>query len=132
MNVCADSSAFVAIKNSADPNHEAAYKIFTAYAGSDTGIITSNFIIAESVTVISQKVSHKAAIEFREQDLAGIQIVRITEELEEHAFEIFRSLTSKNVSFIDCTSFALMRSLGLTTAFSFDEHFVQQGFKLLR
>jgi len=131
MIVFADSSAFVAVKNVADPNHEAAYKIFSAYAGSDIGIMTSNLIIAESLTVISQKVSHRAAVEFREQDLAGIQIVRITEELEGKAFEIFRSLTSKNVSFIDCASFALMRERGITTAFSFDEHFTRQGFTLL-
>jgi len=37
-----------------------------------------------------------------------------------------------NVSFIDCTSFALMRERGITTAFSFDEHFTRQGFVLLQ
>lgn len=34
-------------------------------------------------------------------------------------------------SFTDCTSYVVMKELGIKTAFTFDEHFRQMGFKLL-
>lgn len=132
MNLFVDSSAFVALRSVEDPSHNQAVALLQRTGDEHAELVTSNFIIAESITVISQKVSQWDAVDFREHDLAAIRVVRITEELEDQAFEIFRNLTSKNVSFIDCTSFAVMRSLGFTTAFAFDEHFTQQGFTLLR
>lgn len=132
MNLFVDSSAFVALRSVKDPSHQRALELMQEVGDTYAELVTSNFIIAESITVISQKVSHWDAVDFREHDLAALRVVRITEDLEDQAFEIFRELASKNVSFIDCTSFALMRSLGITTAFAFDEHFTQQGFILLK
>ena len=132
MNLFIDSSAFVALRSVEDPAHRRALQLMQAVGNDYAEFVTSHFIIAESITVISQKVSHHDAVDFRDHDIADIRVMRITEELEYQAFEIFRNLTSKNVSFIDCTSFALMRSLGLTTAFAFDDHFKQHRFKLLK
>jgi len=33
---------------------------------------------------------------------------------------------------VDCTSFEVMRSRSITTAFAFDEHFEEQGFATLK
>lgn len=132
MEVFVDSSAYVAVKNIDDPHHKASVDILAKLTSAHTPLVTSNYVLAESITVISQKVSHQAAVDFREKNILETRIVRVSDELEDQAFEFFRTLTSKNVSFIDCTSFALMRSLGLTTVFSFDEHFTQYGFKLLK
>jgi predicted nucleic acid-binding protein len=38
---------------------------------------------------------------------------------------------SKTLSLVDCTSFVVMRQLGLNTAFAFDKHFQLQGFRCL-
>jgi len=132
MNLFIDSSAFVALRSVEDPSHRQAVALMQTIGDGYSEFITSNFIIAESTTVISQRVSHYDAVDFREHDLSSIRVVSISEELEEQAFEIFRNLTSKNISFVDCTSFAVMRSLGITTAFAFDSHFKQHGFKLLK
>ncbi len=132
MTVFVDSSAFVALRYVDDPHYKTAKQIVSKLRLQDTQLVTSNFIIAESITVISQKASHQDAIEFYEQDLAAVEIVSISEELEDKAFEIFKKLTSKNVSFVDCISFALMREQKIKTTFTFDEHFRQQGFKVLK
>jgi hypothetical protein len=55
-------------------------------------------------------------------------MIRITEALEDQAWEVFARYDDKDFSFTDCTSFAVMQQLGITTTFAFDEHFEQFGF----
>lgn len=38
---------------------------------------------------------------------------------------------SRALYLIDCTSFEIMRQLGLGTAFTFDPHFSEQGFEVI-
>jgi predicted nucleic acid-binding protein len=54
-----------------------------------------------------------------------------TESHETAAGEIFESYSDQDFSFTDCTSFAVMRALGLSEAFTGDKHFVTTGFQLV-
>jgi len=131
MTIFVDTSAFVALNVSTDSQYDKAVDLVDRFREKQPKYITSNYIIAEAITIISQKASHQRAIRFYEEDLNNILIIRISPETEIEAFETFKKLTSKNVSFVDCTSFALMREMNIKKAFSFDTHFKQQGFKLL-
>ena len=132
MNLFIDSSAFVALNNRLDGTHQRAVELNNSLVGKEFRFFTSNFVISESLTMIAQKVSLERAVRFKEEDFRDVDVVKITEAHEDQAFEIFKHLTSKNISFVDCTSFAVMRSLGITTVFSFDEHFKKMGFKMLQ
>ena len=46
------------------------------------------------------------------------------------AWELFVRHDDKDFLFTDCTSFVIMRELGLTDAFAFNEHFAQMGFRV--
>jgi predicted nucleic acid-binding protein len=46
------------------------------------------------------------------------------------AWSLFVRHDRQGFSFTDCTSFAIMRELGLTDAFAFDDHFAQMGFRV--
>ena len=54
-------------------------------------------------------------------------MIRITQEDEERAWDIFCRHEDKGFSFTDCTSFALMERLGIDAVFAFDDHFAQYG-----
>ena len=127
-----DTSAFVALNNPRDPHHENSLELSLKLEGQLAPLVTTNYILAESYTVISQKVDKETSVYFKENFDPRIKIVRVSEELEEIAWQIFKKIISKNVSYIDCTSFAVMRSLGVTQAFAYDEDFRKEGFKLLR
>ena len=126
-----DTSAFVAIHDSKDPHYDSSQKIIEKLIPQKASLITTNYVLTESYTVISQKVGKDKAISFKESFDPSILIVRVEEELEEAAWQIFKEIKSKNVSFIDCTSFAIMKSYGVREAFAFDEDFKKAGFRLL-
>jgi hypothetical protein len=55
-------------------------------------------------------------------------IHHVTSEIEEEVYALFKKYDDKRVSFTDCTSFALMKRLGIIAAFTFDDEFEQVGF----
>ena len=55
----------------------------------------------------------------------------IGHEIEQLAFELFRKYSDKKLSFTDCTSFALMKKLGIKRAFTFDDNFAKVGFEIV-
>ncbi len=50
-------------------------------------------------------------------------MVAVTPNDEERAWDIFSKYRDQDFSFVDCTSFAVMERIKLSTAFSFDRHF---------
>ena len=126
-----DTSAFVALRNPADPNHKKALKFSLKLEAAQSQLLTSNYVLAETYTVISQKVGKPQAISFKEDFDPSIQTTRVDENLEEVAWKIFKEIESKNVSYVDCTSFAIMKTFNIKQAFSFDEDFKRLGFSLL-
>lgn len=66
-----------------------------------------------------------AAIRITGRIRESYDIERISEEDEKTAWKIIVDFNDKEFSYVDATSFALMTRLGLTRAFSFDDHFSQ-------
>lgn len=128
--ILVDSDVFVALAKKDDTNHKKAKRILKKLTNQPVAFITSNYVFAETVTVISQRISHQAALGF-------IKVVKssrspflcrwIDEEIEELAIQIFSQQTSKNVSFIDCTNIALVRHYNLAAIFSFDSIYKKNG-----
>ncbi|MEX0622120.1 MAG: PIN domain-containing protein [Candidatus Woykebacteria bacterium] len=126
-----DTSAFVALNNPKDPHHKKSLQVSLNLEKESAPFFTTNYILAESYTVISQKVDKEASVYFRENLDLRIRIVRVGESLEETAWEIFKETRSKNVSYVDCTSFAAMKAFNIKRAFAFDDDFKRAGFSLL-
>jgi len=131
-----DTSAFLALVNDKDKNHIAAIELLEQIKNGKIRIkkiITSSYIIDETLTRIRYSVGHREAVEWGKDILASkvIEKTRIDEEIFGSAWELFRTYEDKKLSFTDCTSFALMKKNGIEKAFSFDEDFKRLGFILL-
>jgi uncharacterized protein len=50
---------------------------------------------------------------------------------EIEAIRWMRKYSDKEISFTDCVSFAMMRRFGIHTAFTFDRHFLDAGFRVI-
>jgi uncharacterized protein len=121
-----DTSAWYAYVDKSDAYHSAATQFIRLLT---IPLITSTYILDEITTLIKAHLGHSAAVRFgeklRQEQIA--KLLRITEQDEQRAWEIFVQYHDKGFSFTDCTSFALMEQLQLDTAFAFDEHFRQYG-----
>ncbi len=60
-----------------------------------------------------------------------VEVIHITESIEEKAWQIFKRYSDKTFSFTDCTSFIIMQQLGITDVFTNDHDFEQMGFVIL-
>ncbi|MBE7443755.1 MAG: type II toxin-antitoxin system VapC family toxin [Planctomycetia bacterium] len=54
--------------------------------------------------------------------------MKVTDGIQEEALRLFRKIEHKELSFVDCTSFHLMKKEGIARALTFDAHFAQMGF----
>jgi len=111
-------------------------QIMESLISSENHLITTNFVLDETYTLIRFRVHHKASLELHQtidELIMGnlLNIVYITSELEQLAWRIFERYSDKDFSFTDCSSFSVMRLLKITQVLTNDHHFEQMGFRIL-
>jgi predicted nucleic acid-binding protein len=128
--VFVDTGAWYAVQVTDDIHHAAAQAALHALVESGLPIITSNLVIGETYTLLRTAKGYRAAKRFL--DALGhsrkTERLFITEFLERKAYEILEQYADHPFSFVDATSFALMRQQRMQHAFAFDAHFVTAGF----
>ena len=129
-----DTSAWYAVEVEDDVNHEAACKFLSRIASGKHGVsITTDYILDETLTLLRSRRDLASASGFIDKiwKSKSLRVFWINEDLLEKALNIFRKSDRKSWSFTDCTSFALMRELSVSEAFSFDNHFREAGLQAL-
>jgi hypothetical protein len=127
MKLFVDTGAFIALIDADDENHKAAAAFYRNSKEKGARFVTTNFVVCETMNYLRARISHDIAVLFRENlKKSGFnEVITVTASIEEGAFAIFKRYADKEFSFTDCTSFSIMRSLKLKTAFAFDKHFAQ-------
>jgi predicted nucleic acid-binding protein len=131
--VFVDTSAFVALRNSAEREHERARAALRELITDGGALYTSNYVFAETYTALLVRVGRAEAIEWGRRFRVGsaIELVRAEHGVEEAAWEILENHGDKRWSYVDATSFALIERDGGGEAFAFDAHFAQRGLRVL-
>ena len=120
-----DTGALFAAANAKDKDHQKAKDFLTKLAEEKVILFVTNFIIAETYTLMLRKIGRDEAVEYVEKLRNTAEIERVSEEDENKAWQIILRYQDKDFSYVDATSFAVMERLGIRDAFSFDEHFEQ-------
>jgi len=131
--VFVDTWAWYALADIADADHTLAKLLNEQLLDQGYTFVTTNFVLAETVTLIRYHLHHQAAVQFWKTlhiliDAELVQLVRVTESHEDTAWTIFERYADQKFSYTDCTSFAVMRDLGLEQVFTGDQHFATMGF----
>jgi uncharacterized protein len=132
-SVFVDTSAFVALRNSSEAEHERARSALEGLIAEGAALFTSNYVFAETYTALMVRVGRGEAIEWGRRFRAGgaIDLVHLDRPTEERAWEILEGHDDKRWSYVDATSFALIERDGGAEAFAFDADFVQRGLRVL-
>ena len=120
----------VALVNSRDQYHQKALELSEVYEGHPL-LVTDGILL---------EIGNALARNFKAQSIESINgfqasdeidIVTITPALFQQGFELYKSHTDKTWGLVDWISFAVMREAGVESALTFDQHFVQAGFRAL-
>jgi predicted nucleic acid-binding protein len=127
-----DSSFWVGLLNARDERHPATRDLLERHA--DSSLVTSNHIRGETWTFLRRRAGHGVAVRFLDslERSPRVRVVHVTEDLETQAARWLRRHDERPYSFVDATSFALMKSLKIREALAFDGDFTAAGFHELR
>lgn len=128
-----DSSLWKALIDPRDDFFDKAKKIWESLRNENIRLLTTNYILDESFTLIRKRCGIEVINIFRDHlvsDWKNIKIIRVTIADEANAWKWFLNEWS-NLSFTDCTSFAVMKRLSIDRAATFDNHFAKAGFKII-
>ena len=128
-----DADYFIAINLPEDSNHARAKVLFTRLESRNDDMVTTCDVIDEVATKLSYYRSKMVSERFLNFLFdSNIRIEYINSGRVSSVIALFLKQTSKRVSLTDCANMVIARSLGVTIVCSFDHHYEQNGFKLLR
>lgn len=130
IQIFVDTSFIVALVNERDQYHQRAVELVDQYDAQP--LVTTDSVLLEIANALSR--AYKAeAVQVIEDLLSSdnIEIVHLTPDLFDRAFELYKARQDKTWGLVDCISFVIMRSRNTLTAPTFDQHFVQAGFQAI-
>ncbi|MDO8673144.1 MAG: PIN domain-containing protein [Dehalococcoidia bacterium] len=131
MPVFIDTSAFCALINAKDVNHDAASGAWQVLGEQGEMLCTSNYVLVETIAVLTRQLGLEALRDFHIRFVPVLEVHWIDEPIHRLAMAALLTAGRRQLSLVDCTSFEVMRRLGLETAFVFDPHFGEQGFSCI-
>ena len=128
MNIFVDTSAFLAILDADTPQHPMARATWETVLQKGEHLIITNYVLLETFALAQRRLGLKA-VQTLQIDFIPVLAVHWIDEISHSAgvAALFAS-NRRQLSLVDCTSFQIMRQLGIDTVFAFDQHFVEQRF----
>ena len=118
-----DTSAWFAAYVPSDPQHAIVRQAIEAASR----LVTTDYVVDETLTLLRVRGHSQRALSlgtlFWEGRAARLEYLQPADL--QQAWIIFSQFRDKAWSFTDCTSLAVMRRLGVTSAISLDAHFQQ-------
>jgi predicted nucleic acid-binding protein len=127
----ADTSFWFGLQERRDGRHESARALVARGVGR---VVTTNHVVGETWTLLRRRSGHAAAVGFidRLMVLPDTEVVHVDDALEADAWRWLRSRSEREYSFVDATSFAVMRRRRIREALAFDGDFNAAGFVEVR
>jgi len=93
-------------------------------------IVTSNLVLGETWTLLRRRSGHFAAVGFLDKvgRLPNFEAIYIDKAMTQQAWKWLRRYGDREYSFVDATSFILMKSRRIREALAFDGDFSSAGF----
>ena len=126
-----DTSFWFALQDRGDRRHPEAQAIVGSGIGRS---VTTTVVLGETWTLVRRRMGHHAAVGFldRVMRIADLEVVHVAEDAELDAWQWLRRHAERAYSFVDATSFGVMRRRRIREALAFDGDFTAAGFVEVR
>lgn len=129
--VFVDTSAFLSVLSSTDREHLKARDIWLRILSSDDELVTSNYVLVETTAILQNRLGLDAVRVFEQEVVPAMRVEWIDQATHGTAISAVLASGRRKLSLVDCTSFEILRRLGIEQVFAFDPHFAEQGFTVL-
>lgn len=130
MNIFADTSGLFALLVKNDYMHVRARENFDYFAGQSVQLVTSSFVLVETIALLQQRIGLAPVHDFNAKILPLLEVIWANDKWYTRAMQRLFAQNNRDVSLMDCLSFEIMDSLEIECAFAFDRHFEENGFTI--
>ena len=128
MRIFADTAGLFALQVKNDYMHVRAKQNFAYFAQHRAQLVTSSFVLVETTALLQRRVGLAAVHDFQSKIIPLLEIIWVNVDWYTRAIQRLFALNNRNISLVDCFSFEIMESEEISTVFSFDKHFAENGF----
>jgi predicted nucleic acid-binding protein len=126
-----DTSALIALLAANDEHHPAAAAALRELRDAGEALATHDYVLVETLSLVQRRLGQDVLREFVDGFLPLIDVIWVDRELHASAREMLVAAGRRTISFVDWTSFLVMRRHGIRRAFTFDAEFAAEGFEVL-
>ena len=126
--VFVDTSAFYALMDRSDNNHEEAAGLWESFLKSDFYFHTGNYVVVETLALLQGRLGFEAANLWYRDVLSITNVLWTDESMHNRSYDLWLGIGRRKLSLVDCVSFITMRRYKIEKVFGFDRHFKEQGF----
>lgn len=130
MNIFADTSGLFALLVRNDHMHVRAKLNFAYFSENRAHLVTSSFVLVETIALLQRRVGLMAVHDFQSRIIPLLEIIWVNNDWYTKAMQRLFALNQRTTSLVDCLSFEIMESREITQAFTFDNHFPENGFSI--
>jgi len=130
MIVFADTSALFALLVRDDLMHIRAKENFAYFGREGVQLLTSSYVLMETVALLQRRIGLAPVHDFNAKILPLLEIVWADAVWHGRATQRLLGENRRNVSLVDCLSFEIMEAREIAEAFTFDQHFLDNGFSI--
>lgn len=130
MNAFVDTSALLALLDADEKHHAQAVRSWQRLAEIEAALTTSNYVLLETISVAQRRLGVGAVRALVTEVAPLLDVVFVDEAIHGAGLTALLVSARRDLSLVDCTSFEIIRRLGVGHAFAYDRHFAEQGLAL--
>lgn len=129
--VYVDTSALLPLLDGDDRDHAAVIKALTRIVETRETLVTSSYTVVEAGALVKRRLGATVFQALGETIDRSVEVVWVDESLHRRAWVKAAAEERQGPSLVDWTGFLVMKDRGIKTALAIDNHFRQQGFRIL-
>jgi len=126
-----DTGFLIALVNENDQYHQKALRLADKFEGFPT--VITDAVLLEIGNALAKNFKQQATEIINDfYSSPEVTIIHLNPIFFKKGLELYQSYQDKTWGLVDCTSFVVMREMGISDVLTFDKHFAQAGFNILK